>query len=224
MLRVITIRFFSPPLRYEFGRDLLTGKIILADELHTCDSSRFWELDSFQDGKEPVRFDKDIIREWVKAQCDPYTQPIPSIPDELRQTTSKRYIEFYERLTQLPFRDGFPSNDVMICSLTDKYVKDIHPRRVTIFTEPTDSFARIMKHHSIVLQRREAIANTIDKMDQLRRTLNEKLGLCVVENNSFLYELIRSANIPVIHVEHLNAESENILQLTATAGFATKRL
>src|SRR5690606_3424752 len=65
--------------KYEFGTDA-AGDIILADEIHTPDSSRYWMADSyhakFAAGERPVSFDKDFVRAWVVERCDPYEDEI----------------------------------------------------------------------------------------------------------------------------------------------------
>jgi phosphoribosylaminoimidazole-succinocarboxamide synthase len=87
--------------KYEFGFDE-DGNIILIDEMHTCDSSRYWLSDTyyakFENGEEPDRFDKDVIRVWVRERCDPYNEPIPSIPEELIEKVSNVYNNFYQTL------------------------------------------------------------------------------------------------------------------------------
>ena len=81
--------------KYEFGLDE-TGAIVLADEIHTPDSSRFWRADTyearFEAGQRPDSFDKDFVRAWVAERCDPYNDPIPEIPAELIARTSAVYI------------------------------------------------------------------------------------------------------------------------------------
>ncbi len=88
--------------KYEFGTDA-AGQIILADEIHTPDSSRYWLASgypaAFQAGTRPPSFDKDVIRSWVVARCDPYKDPIPKIPEEMIAQTSQIYIEAYEAIT-----------------------------------------------------------------------------------------------------------------------------
>lgn len=88
--------------KYEFGTDK-DGRIVLADEIHTPDSSRYWIADSyaesFASGTRPRSFDKDFVRAWVTERCDPYKDPIPEIPVELVEQTSKVYIEAYETIT-----------------------------------------------------------------------------------------------------------------------------
>ncbi|MBV8915917.1 MAG: phosphoribosylaminoimidazolesuccinocarboxamide synthase [Acetobacteraceae bacterium] len=88
--------------KYEFGTDR-DGRIVLADEIHTPDSSRFWRAESyaarFAAGEAPESFDKDFVRAWVAARCDPYRDRVPEIPRELIQQTSRRYIEAFETIT-----------------------------------------------------------------------------------------------------------------------------
>jgi len=88
--------------KYEFGTDL-DGNILIADEIHTPDSSRYWIAEgyakAFAEGSRPPSFDKDVIRAWVAARCDPYTDEIPEIPAEMIEQTSRVYIEAYEAIT-----------------------------------------------------------------------------------------------------------------------------
>ncbi len=88
--------------KYEFGFDE-NGAIVLADEVHTPDSSRYWVADSysarFAGGEAPDTLDKDFIRRWVAARCDPYTDPIPKIPPEVILEAAARYVDVYEQLT-----------------------------------------------------------------------------------------------------------------------------
>lgn len=88
--------------KYEFGLDQ-AGRIVLADEIHTPDSSRYWfqasYADRFEQGLAPQSFDKDVIRSWVAARCDPYRQPIPEIPQDVVLETALVYIRAYSRIT-----------------------------------------------------------------------------------------------------------------------------
>jgi len=88
--------------KYEFGFDR-DGSIVLADEIHTPDSSRYWRLESygprFARGERPESFDKDVVRSWVNARCDPYKDPIPPIPRELRLQAAATYIDVFESIT-----------------------------------------------------------------------------------------------------------------------------
>lgn len=92
--------------KYEFGTNK-DGTVILADEIHTPDSSRYWLAASyeqrFKSGERPQSFDKDFIRAWVTARCDPYTDRIPKIPAELIEQTSRVYTQAYETITGKTF-------------------------------------------------------------------------------------------------------------------------
>ncbi len=102
--------------KYEFGTDD-AGRIILADEIHTPDSSRYWKAASYQArfeaGEKPESFDKDFVRNWVAARCDPYNDPIPTIPEDLIQATAKVYIEAYETITAETFIPPDPNEDIL---------------------------------------------------------------------------------------------------------------
>jgi phosphoribosylaminoimidazole-succinocarboxamide synthase len=88
--------------KYEFG---LTedGQILLADEIHTPDSSRYWFQASYEQrfaaGQRPESFDKDFVRTWVTARCDPYKDRIPEIPTEVILEAARIYISAYEMIT-----------------------------------------------------------------------------------------------------------------------------
>lgn len=93
--------------KYEFGFDE-AGNIILADEIHTPDSSRYWFAASYPEryeaGQRPESFDKDFVRSWVTQRCDPYKDPIPEIPAEVILEAARVYIEAYETITGETFR------------------------------------------------------------------------------------------------------------------------
>lgn len=88
--------------KLEFGR-AKDGEIIVCDEMFTCDSSRYWVHATYHDrftaGEPPDSFDKDIIREYIRARCDPYKDPLPEIPQELIQRVEQTYVSFYNNLT-----------------------------------------------------------------------------------------------------------------------------
>ena len=92
--------------KYEFGTDA-NGRIMLADEIHTPDSSRYWRAGSYEArfaaGEKQESFDKDFVRNWVVGRCDPYRDPIPAIPDELILATSAVYVEAFETITGQAF-------------------------------------------------------------------------------------------------------------------------
>jgi phosphoribosylaminoimidazole-succinocarboxamide synthase len=92
--------------KYEFGLDQ-DGRITLADEVHTPDSSRYWHASSYADrlaaGQEPASLDKEFLRLWIAERCDPYKDPIPEVPPETLTEFSEKYIALYELVTGQPF-------------------------------------------------------------------------------------------------------------------------
>jgi phosphoribosylaminoimidazole-succinocarboxamide synthase len=92
--------------KYEFGKDE-DGTIVVIDEIHTPDSSRFWFEDSyaarFAEGKDPESFDKEYVRRWLAERGFKGDGPIPDIPDDVKVEAARRYIEAYERITGTEF-------------------------------------------------------------------------------------------------------------------------
>ena len=93
--------------KYEFGLDE-NGKLMLIDEIHTPDSSRYWQADSYQArinaGQEPQNFDKEFLRLWFKQNCDPYNdKTLPPAPADMVAELSSRYIHIYEQITGQKF-------------------------------------------------------------------------------------------------------------------------
>ena len=113
--------------KYEFGVDA-EGRIILADEIHTPDSSRYWIADTypakFAAGERPDSFDKDFVRSWVAARCDPYVDPIPEIPPELIDGASKVYIQAFETITGQTFQPAATDEPVL-----DRIRRNLAPYR-----------------------------------------------------------------------------------------------
>ncbi|KAL3943215.1 MAG: hypothetical protein SGBAC_002705 [Bacillariaceae sp.] len=105
--------------KYEFGRDLTTGEILLIDEVHTPDSSRYWLANSYADrieaGMEPENIDKEFLRLWFREHCDPYKdEVIPDAPRDLVLELSRRYITLFEMITweQFNFSIGKGEEDI----------------------------------------------------------------------------------------------------------------
>jgi phosphoribosylaminoimidazole-succinocarboxamide synthase len=102
--------------KYEFGLDA-AGTIVLADEIHTPDSSRYWFAETyparFAAGAPPDAFDKDVLRRWVASRCDPYRDDIPPIPPQVIGETAAVYIDAYERITGQHFTVPPPGRPVL---------------------------------------------------------------------------------------------------------------
>jgi phosphoribosylaminoimidazole-succinocarboxamide synthase len=92
--------------KYEFGVDG-DGRITLADEVHTPDSSRYWMTDSYEARmaarENPESLDKEFLRLWISARCDPYKDPIPDIPGETLLEFSAKYVKLFEQVTGQTF-------------------------------------------------------------------------------------------------------------------------
>ena len=93
--------------KYEFGRDA-DGRIVLIDEIHTPDSSRYWIANSYEErfaaGMEPENIDKEFLRLWFNEHCDPYNDKVlPKAPEDLIITLASRYIQLYEMITKQQF-------------------------------------------------------------------------------------------------------------------------
>lgn len=107
--------------KYEFG--LIDGELVVIDEVHTPDSSRYWYADSYDaamaEGQDPKALDKEYMRRWLKSQGYTGDGPVPEVPAEVIIETSRRYIETYERITGLTFEPGEqPAGDRIARSLT----------------------------------------------------------------------------------------------------------
>ncbi|KRF20893.1 phosphoribosylaminoimidazole-succinocarboxamide synthase [Nocardioides sp. Soil797] len=88
--------------KFEFGRRE-NGLIVLADEVLTPDSSRFWPADQWQPGRPQPSYDKDVIRNWLTSPASGWDRTSgeepPVLPDEVVELTRSKYVEAYERLT-----------------------------------------------------------------------------------------------------------------------------
>jgi len=92
--------------KYEFGKTK-DGRVLVIDEIHTPDSSRFWMANSYDErfarGEDPEPFDKDFVRRHFTALGYAGDGPPPALPDEVRVGAAKRYISAYEQITGEPF-------------------------------------------------------------------------------------------------------------------------
>lgn len=103
--------------KYEFGKDE-EGNILLIDEVHTPDSSRYWLAASYEkriaEGLEPENIDKEFLRLWFTKNCDPYNDEVlPDAPKDLVTELSRRYISLYEMITSKEFEFTEGSEDTI---------------------------------------------------------------------------------------------------------------
>lgn len=87
--------------KFEFG--ILDGQLVIADEMFTPDSSRFWELADYKPGRAQKSFDKQYLREYLESLDWDKTPPAPKLPKEVIEKTRAKYIEAYERITGKKF-------------------------------------------------------------------------------------------------------------------------
>ena len=108
--------------KYEFGVTS-DGEILLIDEIHTPDSSRYWLADSYAErlaaGQEPNMIDKEFFRLWFRERCDPYADAVlPVPPDDLIAELAARYIQLFEKITGNRFEpDLRPLEGTVLASL-----------------------------------------------------------------------------------------------------------
>jgi len=94
--------------KFEFGLDV-EGRLVLADEAFTPDSSRFWPLADYEPGRAQPSFDKQFVRDYCESLGWEKTPPGPELPDEVVAGTRARYIEAFEGLAEIRF-DGYPDD------------------------------------------------------------------------------------------------------------------
>lgn len=94
--------------KFEFGVDE-DGQMVLADEVFTPDSSRYWRADSYEEGVVQASFDKQFVRNWLTGPDSGWDRagdtPPPALPPDIVDATRARYIEAYERISGLKFAD-----------------------------------------------------------------------------------------------------------------------
>ena len=83
--------------KFEFGK--IDGKLVVADEMFTPDSSRFWDAADYKPGRAQKSFDKQYLREWLETLDWDKTYPAPKLPDEVIAKTAEKYRECYSKLT-----------------------------------------------------------------------------------------------------------------------------
>ena len=112
--------------KYEFGKDK-NGNIILIDEVHTPDSSRYWLKNTYDErflnNQEPDNIDKEFLRLWFVDNCDPYNdEKLPDAPENLVIELSQRYISLYQMITGKKFNftpENIPVNQRILTSLKE---------------------------------------------------------------------------------------------------------
>jgi phosphoribosylaminoimidazole-succinocarboxamide synthase len=99
--------------KFEFGLDA-DGRLVLADEAFTPDSSRFWPEDEYEPGRSQPSFDKQFVRDYCESLGWDKTEPGPELPAEIVAGTRARYIEAFERIAEIPFDDYLADSRVVL--------------------------------------------------------------------------------------------------------------
>ena len=188
--------------KYEFGKDM-KGNIILIDEVHTCDSSRYWKKNTynerFKEGKSPEKYDKDQIRDWVNTQCDPYKDAIPEIPQDVIDLVYYSYITFYKQLVNRELiTDNISKED-----LVEFYYKHIYKRNKAFILygskkdeKHIDNIIFHLEKNNIYYESRLASAhkNTETVLKILNDNKNERLVWITVAGRSNALSGVVAAN------------------------------
>jgi phosphoribosylaminoimidazole-succinocarboxamide synthase len=170
--------------KYEFGYDI-DGNIILIDEMHTCDSSRFWTIESYEKGGEPRKLDKDSARNYVKTLCDPYTvDKIPEIPLSKKEEVFNCYRELYLSLVgdinntiNIQFNDSGENEGSNREQIIRNYFDNVHKNMVVILSGSDKDHKWVSKlrdnfeNHNIYSA--EYICSAHKKTKQLLRILDQ---------------------------------------------------
>lgn len=189
--------------KYEFGKDM-EGNIILIDEVHTCDSSRYWKKNTyherFQQGKSPEKYDKDQIRDWVKTQCDPYNDAIPEIPQEVINLVYNSYNAFYEKLVN----EELVVDNITKEELVELYYKNSHKPKGKAFIlygsekdqKHIDNIVSHLKQNNIDYETKLASAhkNTETVLKVLNDNKDERLVWITVAGRSNALSGVVAAN------------------------------
>ncbi len=99
--------------KFEFGIDR-EGRLVLADEAFTPDSSRFWPADDYEPGRPQPSFDKQFVRDYCETLGWDKTYPGPELPAEIVDGTRARYVDAFERLTEIAFDDYLADPEVVL--------------------------------------------------------------------------------------------------------------
>ncbi|HWJ45657.1 MAG TPA: phosphoribosylaminoimidazolesuccinocarboxamide synthase, partial [Gaiellaceae bacterium] len=99
--------------KFELGLDA-GGQLFLGDEALTPDSSRFWPADEYQPGAAQPSFDKQYARDYCESLGWDKTDPGPELPEDVVAGTRARYVEAFERLTEIAFDDYLGDPDVVL--------------------------------------------------------------------------------------------------------------
>ena len=187
--------------KYEFGRDEQTNTIMLVDELHTCDSSRYWRKDTyrslFSQDKEPEKLDKDMIRDFVSKTTDPYDKSLslPKIPKDMIKRVNQTYINFANEFLPEPIKQLHHQQQTHN-QIIRKYFSQIHDQMVILLTDNTltekdiEIVQKEFTNKSIVtVSHRVSLTDKMRELNDILTKLNRtfrQINIVALSTNSLL--------------------------------------
>jgi formyltetrahydrofolate-dependent phosphoribosylglycinamide formyltransferase/phosphoribosylaminoimidazole-succinocarboxamide synthase len=225
--------------KYEFGYES-DGNIILIDELHTCDSSRFWKRETYLErvnaGQEPEKLDKDACRDYVKSKCDPYNEPIPEIPEEVKDRVYNCYSDLYNRLLGSDYEGSrvASGNYSLDSNELHNYFKNVHRDLVVILSgSPSDEphISKLRKQLDIQkILYREHVSSAHKKTRQVLQILDsyENVGRRVVyitvagRSNALSGVVACNTKFPVIACPPFKDKDDMMVNINSTLQMPSK--
>jgi len=204
--------------KYEFGKDK-NGKILLIDELHTCDSSRYWIKSSYNErvfnGLEPEKLDKDCIRDWVKSVCDPYKENIPDIPNDLVKKAYNAYKQFYDSISSVKISELTVNNNnlVIIMSGSEKDAGHVEKIEKALTNESIGYRSFVSSAH----KNTQDVLDLIKNYDHYNR-LNRRIVWVTVAGRSNALSGVVAANsrFPVVACPPFANQTDMMVNINST--------
>lgn len=208
--------------KYEFG--LANGELILIDEIHTADSSRFWDATAHAQAPAQVpSFDKEFVRHWMRTHQIDGTLPLV-LPDDVAAETSRRYAALYERLTGLTLGAGDPHplqrlyrNLVQHQIIADGYVAIIMASRADMAW--SESIAHAVQAYDVAVDLRVISAHKNgERIAEAMREYNGSLepGAVVAvarDSNALGGALAANLNLPVINCPPFKDDADYLVNI-----------
>ena len=207
--------FILVDTKYEFGKTV-DGKIILIDEVHTCDSSRYWLKDSYADrfanGAEPEKLDKDCVRDWVKSNCDPYKDNIPTLPQEIIMKAYNSYKFFYHTIS-LGRPESSMFNQENLVVIVSGSIKDAeHVDKLT--NEINKENILVESYVSSAHKNTRDVLNLIDKYNMDKRNI---IWVTVAGRSNALSGVVAAnSEYPVIACPPFSNKTDMIVNVNST--------
>jgi len=209
--------FILVDTKYEFGK-ALDGKIILIDEVHTCDSSRYWLRNTYEErikeGKHPDKLDKDCVRYWIKSVCDPYKDPIPAIPEEIIETAYSNYKLFYDSISSVNMSTHILDTNKAVMILAGSHKDWWWVDKILKALEKNESNTTVAYHVMSAHKETQKVLDTIKKYDEL---YNELIWITVAGRSNALSGVVASnSNKPVIACPPFNNYTDMLVNLQSS--------